>query len=159
MKIKTALLGAVLITSFAWASAQTPSASQSATSPDPQTVPSTATAPATGGDQSSAALQSRIQDALRNEPTLSSSHVTVNVTDNAIDLAGTVGSGKDKLTAERIAESFDGNRQLKDDLVVTGHGHSDMAPDHPAMNNGGTGSAPNPAMNSDTSGATTPPSK
>ena len=103
-------------------------------------------APAPTPDDS-AALQSRIADALRNEPTLGASHVSVNVTERTIELSGTVGSGQDKQTAERIAASFDGNRQLTDKLVVTGRGHSDLAPGHPALNNGGTGNAPNPAMN------------
>jgi hypothetical protein len=67
------------------------------------------------------------------------------VTDNGIELSGTVGSTKDKQTAERIASSFDGNRKLTDNISVTGAGHSDLAPNHPAMNNGGVGDAPNPA--------------
>lgn len=98
--------------------------------------------PETGGN---AALQSRIDDALRNEPALGASHVVSNVSDNGIELSGTVGSTKDKQTAERIASSFDGNRKLTDNIVVTGAGHSDLAPNHPAMNNGGVGNAQNPA--------------
>jgi len=43
---------------------------------------------------------------------------------------------------------------MRDNLVITGHGHSDIAPEHPAMNNGGTGNAPNPATNDS---STTPP--
>lgn len=100
--------------------------------------------PDTGGN---AALQSRIDDALRNEPTLGASHVTSTVSDTGIELSGTVGSTKDKQTAERIASSFNGNRKLTDNIAVTGAGHSDLAPNHPAMNNGGVGNAPNPAMN------------
>ena len=65
-------------------------------------------------------------------------------------LTGTVGSVKDKQTAERIASSFDGNRKLTDNIVVTGAGHSDLDPKHPAMNNGGVGNTPNPAMNNGT---------
>ncbi len=67
-----------------------------------------------------AALRGRIQDALRNEPTLSASHVSVNVTDSTIELSGTAASSMDKETAERIAESFDGNRKFVDKLMVTG---------------------------------------
>lgn len=88
-------------------------------------------------------LQAQIENALRNEPALGASHVQVNVTDTVIELAGTVGSSKDKLAAERIAQSFGANRRLSDKLTVTGHGHSDMAQDHPAMNNSGTGNAAN----------------
>ncbi len=67
-----------------------------------------------------AALQGRIQQALQNEPTLSASHVSVSVTDSAIELSGTAASTKDKETAERIAQSFDGNRKFTDKLLVTG---------------------------------------
>lgn len=66
------------------------------------------------------ALQGRIQQALQNEPTLASSHVSVSVTDSAIELSGTVPSTKDKETAARIAQSFDGNRKLTDKLIVAG---------------------------------------
>jgi osmotically-inducible protein OsmY len=67
-----------------------------------------------------AALQGRIQQAFSNDPTLSTSHVSVSVTDSAIELTGTVDSTTSKETAERIAESFDGNRKFTDKLVVTG---------------------------------------
>ncbi len=80
---------------------------------------STATAgqPNSGDD---GALQGRIQEALRNEPELAASHISVNVTDSAIAISGTVPSSKDKQTAERIAQSFDGNRKFDDKLLVTG---------------------------------------
>jgi hypothetical protein len=93
-----------------------------------------------------AALQGRIQQALSNEPTLGSSHITVNVTDSAIELSGTAASIQDKQTAERIAESFDGNREFHDKLVVTGQ----RLPATSTPNNGSkTGG-------SNTSGATHP---
>lgn len=79
-----------------------------------------------------AALQGRIQDALRNEPDLAASHISVNVTDTAIEISGTVPSSREKQTAERIAESFDGNRKFDDKLLVTG-----QAP--PAASSGNTG--------------------
>ncbi len=149
MKMQTALLAFLLTFGSAVAMAQTPSGSsagQSATSPDPQAVPdntSNAGNNTIATPQTNSALQARIENAIRNEPTLGSSHIAINVTDSGIDLSGTVGSSKDRETAERIAQSFDGNRKLNDKLVVTGHGHSDMAPDHSAMNNGGTGNATN----------------
>jgi hypothetical protein len=153
MKFTTLLLALTLTFGSGFAMAQTPSGSsagQSTTASDPQAVPNSSGN--AGGNsmtspQSNTTLQSRIEDAIRNEPTLGSSHVAINVTDSSIDLTGTVGSSSDPETAERIAQSFDGNRKLNDKLVVTGHGHSDMAPDHSAMNNGGTGNAPNPAIN------------
>ena len=103
---------------------------------------STATpAPPSPDGNDNAGLQSR---------TLGASHVLANVTDSGIELTGTVGSTKDKQTAERIASSFDGNRKLTDNISVTGAGHSDLAPNHPALNNGGTGNAQNPAMDNGT---------
>ena len=70
--------------------------------------------------EDNAKLQGQIQQALLNEASLKGSHVSVNVTDSAIQLSGTVASGKDKQTAERIAESFNGNRNFEDKLVVAG---------------------------------------
>lgn len=131
------------------AGAQSGSAGQQ--SPSSNSVSSTGTPQSPSPDaNNNAGLQSRIDDALRNEPTLGASHVVSNVTDTGIELSGTVGSAKDKQTAERIAASFNGNRKLTDNIVVTGAGHSDLAPNHPAMNNGGVGNAPNPAMNNGT---------
>lgn len=120
------------------------SASQS--SPSGNSVGTAGTpAPPSPDSNDNAGLQSRIDDALRNEPTLGASHVVSSVTDSGIELTGTVGSAKDKQTAERIASSFNGNRKLTDNITITGAGHSDLAPNHPAMNNGGVGNAQNPA--------------
>lgn len=104
-------------------------------------------------------LQAQIDSAIRNEPTLTNSHVAVAVSDSTIDLSGTVPTGKDKITAERIARSYGSNRKVNNKLMVTGHGHSDMAPDHPAMNNSGTGNAvkPNPPGSQGTNGSSTNP--
>lgn len=81
----------------------------------------------------------------------------MNVSTESIDLGGTVGSSKDKQTAERIAQSFDGNRRLNDNLMITGHGHSDLASDHSAMNNGGTGNAQNPTTSQGSTVTNNPP--
>ena len=89
------------------------------------------------------ALQARIADAIRNEPPLNDSHIAVNVSDTSIDLTGTVGSIEDKQTAERIAQSFDGNHRLKDELSITGRGRSDLPPDPSAIHNGARGNGPN----------------
>jgi osmotically-inducible protein OsmY len=118
---------------------QSPSANSVGSAGTPQSP-----SPDTGNN---AALQSQIDDALRNEPTLGASHVVSNVSDTGIELSGTVGSTKDKQTAERIAASFNGNRKMTDNIVITGAGHSDLAPNHPAMNNGGVGNTQNPATN------------
>ena len=150
MKIRTMLLAVFLAAGTTIAVAQSTMAPSSATpsAPSANSVGTAGTPEAPSPDSSNnASLQSRINDALRNEPALGASHVTANVSDGGIDLTGTVGSGKDKQTAERIASSFDGNRKLTDNIVITGAGHSDLDPKHSALNNGGTGNAPNPAMN------------
>ena len=102
----------------------TPSQSQAA----PATTTDSSAAAQSLGNDDSAALQSRIQNALRDEGSLSGSRVSVSVTARTIELSGTVISTQDKQTADRIAASFDGNRQLSDKIVVTGSGQSSLAP-------------------------------
>ena len=100
---------------------------QSSAAPPPANSASNGSAPADSTNSAesdaaeNAALQGRIQQALSNEPTLSTSHLSVHVTDSTIELSGTAASSRDKLTAERIAESFNGNRKFDDNkLLVIG---------------------------------------
>lgn len=82
--------------------------------------------PAVGNSEnglSSGGLQSQIQNALKNEPTLINNNLNVSVSDDQIDLAGTVATAKEKLTAERIAESYAGNRKVKDRVTISGRSH------------------------------------
>jgi hypothetical protein len=165
MKALIALLVLVL-GSAVLGCAQAPSGSagsQSPTSPNAQTAPGNSADaganPTPSTDQNDNVLQSQIESALRNEPALSSSHIAVNVTAESISLSGTIGSGKDKQTAERIAQSFDGNRKMNDTLAITGHGHSDLAPDHSALNNSGTGNTQTPATSQGNNGNNNPPTK
>ncbi|MGB7554312.1 MAG: BON domain-containing protein [Candidatus Korobacteraceae bacterium] len=155
---------AFLLLAVGLAVAQVPAANtgvQSAASPSSGSATNNskdnAAAPSVTEDQNDGAWQSRIENALRNEPTLRDSHIVVNVSTESIDLGGTVGSSKDRQTAERLAQSFDGNRKLNDNLMITGHGHSDLAPDHSAMNNGGTGNAQNPTASQGGTVSNNPP--
>jgi len=93
-----------------------------------QQVPGTAAA-AAGGD-----IQMQIQNALQKDPTLSSDNITVSVTDDAIELSGTVASGKEKQTAKRIAQSYAGNRKVKEHLTVKGEGSDNKVPDANSAN-------------------------
>jgi len=86
-----------------------------ATKPDDKISP-----PVPPGPTDNNLLQSNIDNAMRREPSLSNSQVTVHVSDVAIDLGGSVSSVKDRQTAERIAQSFSVDRKLNDKLVVTG---------------------------------------
>jgi outer membrane biosynthesis protein TonB len=72
------------------------------------------------GGLSSAEMQQKIENALRSEPTLSGSNLTVNVTDDTINVTGTVASGKDRTTASRIVQSFGENRKVKEKINVSG---------------------------------------
>ncbi len=74
-----------------------------------------------GGD-----VQTQIKNAFKNEPTLASTSVAINVTDTSIELSGTVPTGKEKQTARRIAESYAGNRKVVDRITVTGRGRDSM---------------------------------
>jgi trimeric autotransporter adhesin len=81
-------------------------------------------ASASSSSSDSASLESTIQDKLKSEPMLSSSSVNVNVTDATIELSGSVATGKEKQTAERIAQSYAGNRKLVNRITVSGNGAS-----------------------------------
>lgn len=72
---------------------------------------------------SSGDLQGQIQNALRNEPTLSNDNVSVTVSEDEIDVAGTVATAKEKLTAKRIVQSYAGNRKVKEQIRLEATGH------------------------------------
>lgn len=158
------LLIFVLALSLVYASAQTGSSnsgtsqaqtqSQQPTSKDPTTPSSTGTlgsnpsttpadqpVPQGANTASSSDLQAQIQNALKNEPTLANDNVNVSVTDTEIDLSGTVANGKAKQTAKRIAQSYAGNRRVKEHLTMGGQDNVS----NPVHNN------ENPASNPDSS--------
>jgi hypothetical protein len=93
---------------------------------------------------SSDQVKNDIQTALRNEPTLSSSNVSVNVTDDSIELNGSAPSAKDRDEAKRIAQSFAGNRRVVDNIKVVGAGSADQS---------STGNVGSSSPNSSTTGA------
>jgi hypothetical protein len=76
---------------------------------------------------SSDQVKNDIQTAFRNEPTLTSSNVSVNVTDDSIELNGSAPSAKDRDEAKRIAQSFAGNRRVVDNIKVGGSGAADQS--------------------------------
>lgn len=65
------------------------------------------------------ALLSRIETALRNDASLAGEVVNVTATPEAIQLSGNVSTGKTKVTALRIAQSYAGNRRVSDKITVT----------------------------------------
>jgi hypothetical protein len=94
-------------------------------------------------------LQSQIQTALQNDPTLRSDTINVNVTETAIELSGNVPTGKEKQTANRIASSFAGNRRVRDRVTVSGRGSaSSNSPGSSDMNSNPAGTSSNPNSSS-----------
>ena len=65
-----------------------------------------------------AELQAQIQKALRSEPTLSNDNLTVLVSANTIELSGSVATGRDRITAMRIARSYAGSKWLVNHVQV-----------------------------------------
>jgi hypothetical protein len=98
----------------------------------------------------SMSLQGQIQTALRNDPTVANDNINVNVSTDTIDLSGTVGSGKEKQTAKRLAESYAGARKVVDRLTVSGRGpganvgasHTDMGPGASSTSGATQGTSP-----------------
>ncbi|HEV2963488.1 MAG TPA: BON domain-containing protein [Candidatus Angelobacter sp.] len=139
--------------------APNPNGSMNQTPNSPEQTPSSQQAPgataAAGGD-----IQMQIQNALQKEPTLSNDNITVSVTDDTIELNGTVASGKEKQTAKRIAQSYAGNRKVKEHLTVSGQGASDnKSPDHNMTTPPNNPSAPDPNSPSAPSSPARPPRK
>jgi osmotically-inducible protein OsmY len=63
-------------------------------------------------------LRQRIETALHNEPSLSGTQLTVNISDNAIDLSGNTNTNKQRLAARRIVQSFAGNMRVRERITV-----------------------------------------
>jgi BRCT domain type II-containing protein len=97
-----------------------PPASTNQTTPPSTTTPTTPDTQSTPGinSESNSDLQGQIQNALKNEPTLANASINVRVTDDQIDLAGTVATAREKLTAKRIAQSYAGNRKVKERITL-----------------------------------------
>lgn len=114
-------------------SANPTSTAPQSNAPEAGTMPQSGATPAGGGMMT---LQKQIETQIKNDPSLTDSTVSVTVSENSIDLNGTVGSSKAKTNAERIAQSYAQNKKVNDNLQVTGAGNSDLNNGHSAMSNG-----------------------
>ena len=97
--------------------------------------------------ESSDQVKNDIQTAFKNEPTLTSSGVSVDVSSDTITLSGSAPSQKDRDEAKRIAQSFAGNRKVVDNVKVSGMGSG--SPDTTSSPNSTTN--PNSSMQSNQS--------
>lgn len=96
-------------------------------------------------------LQTEINNALQQDPTLANNNLHANVTDSQIELTGSVRSGREKQAARRIAQSYAGNRRVVDHITVVRRGESGTMPGmkqgpgmSPGMGAGGMGTENNP---------------
>lgn len=74
-------------------------------------------------------LQSQIQSALSKEPTLAGDSARATVSGDTIELAGNVGTNKEKITATRIVQSYAGSKKLVNKLTVGGRSEKAPAPE------------------------------
>ncbi len=116
-------------------------ASSSASSPAGQSSSASSTTGANG--ESVDQVKSDIKTAFSNEPTLSSSNITVDATSDTITLSGSAPSEKDRDEARRIAQSFAGNRKVVDNISVSGGAGAGTSSDMNTNPSSNTGSSPN----------------
>jgi hypothetical protein len=100
-------------------------------------------------------LQSQIQNALSKEPTLTGDSPHVNILGDTLELAGSVGTNKEKITATRIVQSYAGSKKLANKLTVSGRSEKSSS-SSTNSSDGQPSRAANPANNPD-SGKGTPP--
>ncbi len=96
-----------------------PSAPQN-TKPESANGAPSATGMTFAADTDAKTLQGEIDSALKSDPALANSQLNVNVDDSQITLTGTVPTGKEKVTATRIAQSYAGNRRVQDKVSIAG---------------------------------------
>jgi hypothetical protein len=97
-------------------------------------------------------LQSQIQNALSKEPTLTSDSPRVNVSGDTVELAGNVGTNKEKITATRIVQSYTGSKKLVNKLAISPRSEKSTPPTE------NPGSTMNPANNPEPNKGTPPSS-
>ena len=100
-------------------------AASSSTAPNPENADSSGAISA----MSDSDLQSQIQSALSKEPTLAGDSAHANVSGDTIELAGTVGTNKEKITATRIVQSYAGSKKLVNKLTISGRSEKSPAPE------------------------------
>lgn len=107
-----------------------PSTPASSESPGaPVLAPETQPAVPAIDDEEGAALESRIQNTLGKEPTLSHDSVKVAVSGDAIELTGSVATSRERLTAIRIAQSYAGSKRVVSRITVGPNPQESVTPE------------------------------
>lgn len=73
------------------------------------------------------ALKVQIESALQRDASLMGSALNVNIDDKGVELTGQVNSGKERVAARRIAQSYSGNRRVQDKITVMGQADTQLA--------------------------------
>ena len=101
-------------------------------------------------------LEGQIQNALNKEPTLTGDSTHVTVSADTIELAGNVGTSKEKVTATRIVQSYAGNKKVMNHLTISGKGEPRNPQQENPDANHPAGTA-NPTTNPEPSKGSQPP--
>jgi hypothetical protein len=101
-------------------------------------------------------LESQIQNALSKEPTLTGDSAHATVSGDTIELAGTVGTSKEKVTATRIVQSYGGSKKLVNKLTVGGRSNKPLQPAPSTDNADRQPATANPANNPEPNKGTPP---
>jgi lipid-binding SYLF domain-containing protein len=101
---------------------QTATESKPAAQPESSTPPAQPEAPAAASTVSSDSVKSQIESGLRSEPSFDASKVRVTVTEDEVELTGSVPSNSDRDTAVRIAQQNSAGRRVADRLTVSAEG-------------------------------------
>jgi hypothetical protein len=99
-------------------------------------------------------LQSQIQNALSKEPTLTGDSPRVTILGDTLELAGSVGTNKEKITATRIVQSYAGSKKLVNKLTINGRSEKPASSDNATDRQ--PGSTSNPANNPESGKGTQP---
>ena len=100
-------------------------AASSSTAPNPETANSSGAI----SEMTDSDLQSQIQSALSKEPMLAGDSARATVSGDTIELNGTVGTNKEKITATRIAQSYAGSKKLVNKLTIAARSEKSPAPE------------------------------
>jgi osmotically-inducible protein OsmY len=87
---------------------------------DPQQMPQTQQQPTSQQEKATADVQDEIQSALRKEPSLADASINVQVTQQSVELSGTVANKDAKDKAEQIAKTHAGGLEVKNRLKIGG---------------------------------------
>lgn len=95
-------------------------ATKAAPAPKPLTSTDTNAGALSPVQPSANELRAKIEAALRREPSLSNTSISLNISDDTIDITGNANSPKERLAARRIVQSFAGNRKVRERINVAG---------------------------------------